>query len=113
MLNRRDRWWRARSLEQLDARFAEPSVCTIVDAGLAAASPLRVLEIGCGDAHALMALAWRCRHRPIRLVGLNDVPSDSMAGPDDLRAACLDFDICTAQQSASLQVPELVFADAG
>jgi ubiquinone/menaquinone biosynthesis C-methylase UbiE len=110
---RRDMWWRARGLEQLNARFAEPSVLTTLDARLAAGRPMRVLEIGCGEAHALMALAWRYRDRPLALVGLNDTPTETMATADDLRDACVDFAICTREEAARLRLPELVFADAG
>ena len=110
---RRDTWYRARSLDQLAARFAEPSVLTLVDARLAEARSVRILEIGCGEAHALMALAWRYRDRPVSLTGLNDAPTGTMAGTDDLRDACVDFDICTPQEAAMLRVPALVFADAG
>jgi SAM-dependent methyltransferase len=113
MLNRRDIWFRARGLDQLDARFDEPSVLATLETRLAAGRPVRVLEIGCGEAHALMSLAWRYRDRPVSLVGLNDVPTDTMAGPDDLRDACLDFDICSREQASSLRLPTLVFADAG
>lgn len=113
MLSRRDTWWRARGLERLDARFAEPSVLTILDARLATACPVRVLEIGCGEAHALMALAWRYRDRPVTFVGLNDAPTETMAGPDDLRDTCVDFGICSWQHASSLCLPTLVFANAG
>jgi SAM-dependent methyltransferase len=111
--NRRDTWYRARGLDLLDARFAEPSVLTILDTQLAAARPMRILEIGCGEAHALMALAWRYRDRPVSLAGLNDRPTDTMSCPDHLREACVDFDICSRQEASSLALPTLVFADAG
>lgn len=100
-------------MERLDTRFAEPSVLTILDTRLAGARPVRVLEIGCGEAHALMALAWRYRNQPVSFVGVNDAPTDTMAGPDDLCDACVDFDICSRQHASCLRLPTLVFADAG
>jgi SAM-dependent methyltransferase len=113
MLNRRDKWWRARGLDRLDGSFSEPSVVGILDARLGAGHPVRMLEIGCGEGHALMALAWRYRNAPVHLVGINHAPSDTMAGPADLRRACVDFEICTREQAERLRLPELVFVDAG
>jgi len=113
MQNRRRIWWRARGVEQLNSRFSEPSVLRILDSRVADGRPVRVLEIGCGEAHALMALAWRYRQQNVSFVGVNDLPTNTMAGPEDLRDACIDFDICSWQNTSRLRLPKLIFTDAG
>jgi len=98
-------------LRHYSEKFGEPVIENAIEACLEnSATPVSLLEIGCGEGRVLLEL--RKRFPTLQLFGINKKPWATMTGSESLREAALHYKIFTESELQSVQLPEVLFYNA-
>jgi ubiquinone/menaquinone biosynthesis C-methylase UbiE len=101
---------RSRSLEQFNAHWDEHALEKAIEAALKRNSPVRVLEIGCGEGRVLMEL--RKKFPDIELHGINKKPWRAMKDEKSLMRTGTFYKIFSRESVKKIQLPKIHFYNA-
>lgn len=107
------KWFRSRSLEQMNARFGKKPIQNFIKKRLASEKAVRVLEIGFGEGRVLMELRKFFPQKEIVLYGINDRKEKTMKSQKDFIKTAVEYGIASKKEAKKMILPKPYFYDAG